>query len=156
MSYFEKKYAELDDISKMAINAYRSARQFKSVGDKTFNIFSNPPTIIAAIVNEIFACELFFKSLIMIKNKNTVRGHLLNELYDLLDESDIKSRLANYNVEEEIEKISNSFQNWRYSYEQDELMINKNFVYDLCKILEIINKEKILNSYGLDMNQSFL
>ena len=61
MNNLEQEYNKLNDVSKMAVNAYRSGRQFMMTGINTsgFGIVIHNrlyPTIIAAVVNEVFAC----------------------------------------------------------------------------------------------------
>ena len=163
MDNFEQKYNNLNDVSKMAINAYRSGRQFMMTGIQTSGagiVIHNRlyPTIIASVVNEVFACELFLKSMIMIKTgEKSIKKHELLELYDLLDIETIeKSLLKKYDFKEELQKISDSFVTWRYCYECDTIVINRGFVFELCNDLEKENKKIILNEYSLDMDQSFI
>lgn len=162
MKDFKEKYNALDNVSKSAINAYRSGRQFMVTGINTagIGIMINKrlyPTIIASIVNEVFACELFFKSMIIIKTgKKKIEGHKLFELFNLLDNKKIEDKLLDYNFIEELQKISNAFVDWRYCYEYNTMTINRGFVFDLCKVLEIESKILILKEYNLNMDQSFI
>lgn len=160
MENFEEIFSKLDSNSKNAINAYRSGRQFMVTGINTSRVVMLDrlyPTIISSIVNEIFACELFFKSMLMIKtNTKAIKEHKLLELYNLLGNEAIKNSMSKYNFINELEKISDSFIIWRYCYEYGSLTINRGFVFDLCSTLEKLNKKIILSKYNLDMNQSFL
>ena len=162
MKNFEENFNKLNLNSKNAVNAYRSGRQFMVTGINTFfpGIRINNrlyPTIISSIVNEIFACELFLKSMLMIKNgNNTTKKHKLLDLYDSLDNEDIEKYLLKYEFRKELEKISNSFVMWRYCYEYDSIIINSEFVFDFCSTLEKINREKIFEEYNLDMEKSFI
>lgn len=162
MNNLEQEYNKLNDVSKMAVNAYRSGRQFMMTGINTsgFGIVIHNrlyPTIIAAVVNEVFACELFLKSMIMIRTgKKSIKKHKLLELYDLLGIEAIEKSLLKYDIREELKKISDSFVTWRYCYEYDTIVINRGFVFELCNVLEKENKKIILNEYNLDMDQSFI
>lgn len=163
MDNFEQEYNKLNEVSKMAVNAYRSGRQFMMTGIHTSGaaIVVNSrlyPTIIASVVNEVFACELFLKSMIMIKTgEKSIKKHKLLELYDLLNIETIeKSLLKKYDFKEELQKISDSFVTWRYCYEYDTIVINRGFVFELCNVSEKDNKKIILKEYSLEMDQSFI
>ena len=162
MDNFEQEYNKLNAVFKMAINAYRSGRQFMMTGIQTSGagiVIHNRlyPTIIASVVNEVFACELFLKSMIMIKTgERTIKKHKLLELYDLLDIEKIEESLLKYNFREELQKISDSFVTWRYCYEYDRIVINRGFVFELCNVLEKENKKIIFKEYNLNMDQSFI
>ena len=81
-------------------------------------------SVLPAIVNTAFACELYLKSLL----KNTT-GHKLEDLFNAQDdivkqfvkETIIKNNLSYTDTlfEEKLKNISNSFVNWRYFYETD-------------------------------------
>ena len=162
MDNFEQEYNKLNEVSKMAVNAYRSGRQYMMTGIHTSGagIVVNSrlyPTIIASVVNEVFACELFFKSMIMIKTgSKSIKKHELLELYDLLGIETIKNSLLKYDFREELQKISDSFVTWRYCYEYGTIAINRGFVFELCNILEKENKKIIFKEYNLNMDQSFI
>lgn len=160
MNDFEKNFNRLDSISKMAINAYRSGREFQILGNNIMdfrNIIGHKhPTIVASVVNEIFACELYFKSILMIQKHEIVKGHELVSLYNQIQNINIKAKMINYNFDEELNKINDSFEKWRYCYESKQLIIYTGFLYDLCKVLEEESRILIYNEYNLDMNKSFI
>ncbi len=160
MDSFDEKYNKLDLEYRSAVNAYRSGRQFMMTGINTSSAVMVDrlyPTIISSIVNEIFACELFLKSMLIIKTKHKIiKGHKLLELYNLLCDETIEKNMSKYDFVNELEKISNSFVEWRYCYEYDSMTINRGFVFDLCATLEKENRNIILEKFDLDMNQSFI
>ena len=158
---FEVTYNNLNEIDKKAINAYRSAREFKIAAENNGRIeffYKNKHTTIKpCIVNYALSCELFFKSMIIIKNnKLVVKTHKLDDLYEILDNSKIKNELSKYDFDIEIKKISDAFIDWRYCYEHNELTIHTGFLIDLCNCLEKNNRLIILEKYGLNMNESFI
>ncbi len=161
MNEFEEKYNNLDNIYKKAINAYRSAREFMMSGiNNSVCVMVNGriyPTVISSIVNEIFACELFFKSMIMIKTgKLPDNQHKFVELYKRLDDKEIKKQLPSFDLDEELKKINTSFKVWRYCFQYDSLEINSGFIFALCKVLEESNRKLILKKFKLDMEKSFI
>ncbi len=159
MNDFESIFNNLSSIDKKAINAYRSGREFKSLSAYPIVNIDNRmyPTIIASICNKVFACELFLKSIIIINKKSLQKGHKIS---NLIRESGIKEILEKefikYNLENEITKIDDAFQVWRYSYEYDQLTINNGFLNDLCQLLEKICRQKIQEIYNLNMIESFI
>lgn len=161
MDNFEEIFNSLNRNSKKAINAYRNGRQFMVTGNAgRLGIMINErlyPTIIASIVNEVFACELFLKSMIMIKfGKEAGKKHKLLELYEQLDDKEIKECLPQYNFDDELQKINDAFTVCRYSYEYESLQVYMGFIFDLCDVLEKNNKKRILKAYKLDMEKSFI
>ena len=159
MENFEMIFNNLEDIDKKSVNAYRSARQFKSIAINQIVFIEGRayPTIIACITNKALACELFLKSIIIMNTKQLPNGHRIK---DLVKEADIfeelKLMLNKYNLEDEINKISNAFIEWRYIYEINEATIFSGFLNDLCDTLEKVTRERILKIYNLDMLKSFL
>lgn len=99
--------------------------------------------ISAYIVNAAFSCELALKGILCCKGKKVTK-HLLNELFDMLEEKDkneIINRMPNYcrnNKKEEFKnalfEISNNFVDWRYFYEKNQ-STNLLFLRDLSKVL---------------------
>lgn len=160
MDDFQREYNKLNFISKRAINAYRSGRQFMVTGINTsFGVTLDRlyPTIISSLVNEIFACELFLKSLYMIKHQKEMNKiHKLFDLYEAIEDNEIKNKMTNYDFIDELKKINSSFITWRYCYEYNSLIINRKFVFDFCKILEEKNREVIFEKYNIDMTKSFI
>lgn len=160
MNEFEKIYDELNEIDKRCIEAYRSARQFRNIAKQPIIILDGKfvPVIVAGIVDKALSCELFIKSIIILEKKTIHSGHKLNEI---LEETTIlpvlKERMSNFDFDKELIKISNSFIEWRYIYERDGVaQINIVFLDNLCDNLEEIAREKILESYKLNMLESFL
>ena len=77
---------------------------------------------IPAIVNAAFACELYLKSMIM----EVKRCHDLKEFYDLVPQSIKNMMRREYKkapipyaktIEDAIEKVKDTFIDWRYLYE---------------------------------------
>lgn len=159
MDDFETIFNNLDDIDKKSINAYRSAREFKNMATQPLVYINGRyyPTIIASIVNGVFSCELFLKSIIILNDKKIPKGHSLKNLLgntNILLE--VKNRLFEYRFEEELKKIDSAFVEWRYCYEKDTLILNSKFLNDFCNVLEEITRNKILNIYHLNMLDSFI
>ena len=157
---FAEIFNNLDSTCQKAINAYRSGREFQMMGGSIMDIRNiighKHPTIVASIVNEVFACELYLKTILMIQNHKLVSGHELVDLYSKIHNDRIKEKMDNYNFDEELAKINDAFKEWRYCYESEQLCINSGFLYNLCDVLEEESRILILNKYNLDMNKSFL
>lgn len=78
------------------------------------------------IVNLAFACELFFKSMLPEEELGRSSGHKLRDLYDKQNE-DVKHEMCSSIMEKhsvteqwinnELDKSSNAFYEWRYFYE---------------------------------------
>lgn len=81
-----------------------------------------------ASVNSAFACEVFLKSLLLSYGVPARKKHRLKELYETLPE-DVKEWIKYYTLIhcgggwkdalgfDQLEKISDAFVKWRYSYE---------------------------------------
>lgn len=159
MDDFETIFNNLDSIDKKSINAYRSAREFKNMATQPLVYIDGRyfPTIIASMVNALFSCELFLKALLILRDKKIPRGHSLKKLLNKANLlMDVKKKLINYDFEEELDKIDNSFAEWRYCYEKDTLTANCGFINDFCNVLEEIARKKIFDVYHLDMLESFI
>lgn len=134
-------------------------REFKSLSEYPLVSINNRiyPTIIAAITNKIFACEIFIKVILMMELNEFTKGHTISQLLNKTKvKEDLKKKLIKYNFEEEILKIDSAFQDWRYSYEHDQLVINTAFVNDLCSLLEEKCRTQIYEVYKLNMLESFI
>ena len=159
MNDFESIFNNLDSIDKKCINAYRRAREFKKLSIQPLIYMDGRyfQVLIASIVNGLFSCELFLKSILILNDKKIPTGHSLKKLLEKTHlATEVKNKLNNYSFDEELEKIDNSFTEWRYCYEKDTLTINRGFVNEFCNALEEIARKQICDIYHLDMNQSFL
>ena len=68
------------------------------------------------MVNGIFACELYLKSIILMEDKKIKYTHKLNELYNLLEDSTKQKLIDEYHdIETFFKEQADSFVNWRYS-----------------------------------------
>ena len=100
---------------------------------------------ISGIVNSAFACEIFLKTLLMLKgeSKNRIKsiGHGLMELwneYKIIDittsnriEKEIQGLYKTNNENlflERITEASYAFEHWRYIYEKDNETLDLNFL----------------------------
>lgn len=105
---------------------------------------------VANIVNSVFACEVFIKSLLSFHgiSGNKLKGHELKELWNklrILDskntsliEKSIKSWFNSENenlFDELLDSVSNAFEYGRYIYEKDNWNINPNFLRGFRNIL---------------------
>lgn len=159
MNDFESIFNNLDSIDKKCINAYRRAREFKNISIQSLVYIDGRcfPVLIASMVNVLFSCELFLKSILILNDKKIPSGHSLKKLLKKANLAiEVKNKLNKYSFDEELEKIDNSFSEWRYCYEKDTLTINRSFVNEFCNTLEEIVKNRIFDIYHLNMNQSFL
>lgn len=76
------------------------------------------------MVNGIFACELYLKSIILMEDKKIKYTHKLNELYNLLEDSTKQKLIDEYHdIETFFKEQADSFVNWRYS-SNPEIVIN--------------------------------
>lgn len=98
---------------------------------------------VPSIVNCAFACELFMKSIL----QKNIRGHKLNDLFSSLD-GGIQEKIKNKTIKEmnslsktyseidfqnDLEKNSNIFAEWRYVYEGNSDSANYQFITNLMK-----------------------
>ena len=107
MQNFETTFNNLNEIDKKCINAYRSAREFKNIGTQPVVINNNRmyPVIIASIVNNALACELFLKSIIIMntrytyeRNEMIMNNGFLNGICTVLEEIGRNKILEKYNL----------------------------------------------------------
>jgi hypothetical protein len=83
-----------------------------------------------SVVCYAFSIELYLKLLCAITTGQAARGHKLTELFDRLPEAtrtELSAVFPGINLREELEKCSNAFVEWRYSHEQESLVINPSF-----------------------------
>lgn len=113
------------------------------------------------IVNKAFACEVYLKLILIMKNinwddlKKNKKGHDLFALYkktpqelkkEVLFFFQDKQKINNQELENKVKNISNAFIDWRYSYENYEtkstdFVFLDNFCDYLDKhVIELINK----------------
>ena len=100
-------------------------------GDGTVQVLSIP-----GIVNCAFACELYLKSLLMVHGYQS-RGHSIESLFRKLPDeiiSQIIKEIEGYKFENCLSNISNTFVDWRYSYEKESTLIT--FQTFLLKLTE--------------------
>ena len=91
----------------------------------------------------------------MIKKNNEIKIHELADLYKEIKSADIDRKLVGYNIEDELNKINDSFIKWRYCYESNSLCIHISFLFDFCKALEEESRKIILDEFNIDMNNFF-
>lgn len=108
---------------------------------------------VSGIVNSAFACEVFIKSLLVLHGKTVtdIKCHELKILWDKFKVEDCETALSvesslrewfdskNENMFDElISEVSNSFEYWRYIYEQQNSRLNINFLKGFrCLLREI-------------------
>lgn len=114
--------------------------------------------VVPVIVNASFACELFLKSIL----PPDTRGHKLQELFsalsnDLQNEimeltiSNMKDTDSDYSIEQfqqDLEKNSNNFAEWRYFHEGHSHEANLHFIVSLSSVLShIASQQKMKESF---------
>lgn len=141
----------------MEINTkeYETAKNFsvlvqeyeKKVNAAITNGDEKPQELIPMIVNLVFTCELYMKSLI----RNYPKKHYLDKLFYLLSEKQqsyikdatvesMKKWESNYgdsDFKEDLVAHTDAFTEWRYYFsDEKELHFKNNFMYCLCMALE--------------------
>lgn len=112
---------------------------------------------ISIIVMRSFSCEMFLKTLLVKNDLDNVKTHNLEILFNKLPEdckTQIKTKLySKYSdestFEEELNKIANSFEEWRYFYEKDRkinLEFLKMFSNTLAMYTSTLGKRSTSNS----------
>ncbi len=121
------------------------------------------------IVNKAFACEIYLKLILLENNINFKdlkgkNGHKLWELYSKTN-SDFKANLEKTmaskkfaNIDDKIKNISEAFINWRYIYENYEMIASLDFLFldELCHYLDEKAKQLIFENYSHDVDRNIL
>lgn len=127
------------------------------------------------IVNKSFACEVYLK-LILIEENFDINKHLKgpekHNLYKLYSNTSNEFKEMYKNVclkiygkdanneflNNEIEKISNVFMDYRYIYERfgEENIVNYGFLNAFCNYLDIYTKTLIKNKYNYDVDLNIM
>lgn len=105
------------------------------------------------VVNCAFACEIFLKLLLEIENVTYKKQHGLKELFDLLSE-ELKGEINRQVFYEYgslkdgwgfdlLQRYSDVFTQWRYSYEYNNLQVEQNYLFVFCKILKKECEERL-------------
>lgn len=123
-----------------------TAEQFMDIAKKLGEDINTTVNNLSAFsVNAAFACELFFKSILIYNSteNKAAKGHDLNTLFEELPQS-IKTKMTNEyqselnkNLKAFLQEYGNSFIEWRYPYEQPLSM----------EITEILTLTNILYNY---------
>lgn len=111
-------------------------------------------------VNFAFSCEVFLKTLLCLNSISYRRGHKLEELFNALPEryktNIIQQCTKTYEDSEEtfdmgfLSNVSDSFEKWRYCYEQDNQPLKIGFLYVFAGILkELCENEILYKSLGI-------
>lgn len=103
------------------------------------------------IVNMAFACEVFLKTLILMRGKKQT-GHELKDLWNVLD-NETRQEIVNVLIKETdfteelirdgVEDISNAFIEWRYSYEVQAISIHIGFLETFSTVLRDFISSKL-------------
>ena len=118
--------------------AYWEAQDFKDAANAAYKKELYKPVI----VNLAFSCELYMKSLLMLKNKgkSVIEGHKLNDLFLELDNS-VQERIIQESCikkwNEFMTDSSNAFEAWRYYYEKDKSMVGH--ISELSALAEVLD-----------------
>ena len=128
------------------------------------NVFQNRTKshFIVGLVNSLLACEIFMKTIIVIKDSDKKpRGHDLTNLWKQIKELDndltikIESRIIDlYNTsnvdlfDDKLEVIKIQFEKLRYAYELNSIKSDPNFIIILGKVLRNICDEELKKSKG--------
>lgn len=123
---------------------------------------------VPSIVNSVFACEIFLKCLLVKQNYEEFKNiHNLCNLWKMIKVyynnkcNDIENTCINfyYSEGEKVDKkifvkkmksIGNSFVQWRYAYEFDELSLDRNFIKFFRIVLRNFCCEEIYNKSWSD------
>lgn len=115
------------------------------------------------IVNKAFACEIYLKAILNAYNQNIPRdkhGHELSFLLSKVDEQISFSEMICQKFDlklddfiKEVENISNSFNKWRYAYENEKLIIHHMFLNYFCDSLDEYVKIMIKELYDYDCDK---
>lgn len=138
----------------------RSADGYNRAGtilleDTKDGIFFLKSSFSPCVVNFAFACELYLKYLLIIKNIYYGKSHGLNYLYELLDndiKNKIKSEYQKYNsilnFETCINNHTKTFEEFRYMHEYTGIGVEPFSLRNLTKSLKTISHEfeKIVNN----------
>lgn len=99
----------------------------------------------AVTTNTAFACELYLKCILVVKNKEIAKGHYLDELYNKINNTEIKRRIE-YVVDENnfllsLKEVRKAFEVARYVHEYKQMSCNIGFLVRLMNALrgECIN-----------------
>src|SRR5262249_44529889 len=87
-----------------------------------------------AVVCYAFSLELYLKLLHVLASGKSPRGHELNKLYDDLPsktKSDLLAECERIDLVNELTSAANAFKEWRYSHEQQRLVINPSKLTDI-------------------------
>lgn len=110
---------ELNEIKFRTI--YREAKEFDEISEMCIKLSKEDKNGMVsymqpAIVNGVFAIELYLKTLLQYEGKPIKKVHNLFELYNLLDKP-FKEKLNDKNILYFLEKEKGSFEKWRYIHE---------------------------------------
>lgn len=147
MAYFQmdnnprKELNTMDDFTKYAMSAYESANEYMRA-----SIILLPHLTecsIPMISNASFACELFLKTILAYTHTTTeerqLRGHNLYELYNKIEDNNIKERIRKDTLEKQfdltLKEIGKAFEISRYVYEYKEMSCDVQFLYMLMNAL---------------------
>ncbi|MCM0611352.1 hypothetical protein KFJ24_02540 [Marinobacter sediminum] len=106
-------------------------------GDEALAIIPVP-----GIVCGVFSIEIGFKSLLMVKG-DAAQGHNLLKLFEKLDSSIQDEIIQGVGLDRasfmnELSEMADSFTQWRYVYEHEEVQINLGFLDQLAKTTQNI------------------
>lgn len=150
----------------VARKAYNQALAFAYINDEyrrnpfTLVHIGKDDTILmpAAFCNIAFACELFIKAILLTteeyEDATSIRGHSLNYLFHLLPsefqkraEAEIVISDANpASFNERLKRSADSFERFRYAYEQESLSMDIMFLSGLECVLWRIAREVVVGS----------
>lgn len=93
-------------------------------------------------VNIAFACELYLKAIYLYYSNKGIHGHEIDDLYDALSEN-VKIQIEmlfkqeyQYDLDEILRNIRNTFVEWRYAFEKDKVEINVTGISTLARVLQ--------------------
>ncbi len=147
MAYFQmdnnprKELNTMDDFTKYAMSAYESAKEYMRASMILLPHLSE--CSIPMMSNASFACELFLKTILAYTHTATeerqLRGHNLYELYNKIDDNNIKERIRKDTLEKQfdltLKEIGKAFEVSRYIHEYKEMSCDVQFLYMLMNAL---------------------
>ena len=158
------KEKEINKVKYMYVTArqFKNAIEWKELVPTPKNNFRNK--IYPYIVNKSFACEIYLKLLLLIKEERENKTHNLKKLSkDTNMDIEFKKYLINNKLtltdeefEEYLSSISNAFEEWRYIYEKKDIKIMHGFLNSYCNYLDEYCKKIMKDLYNIDVDKELI
>lgn len=119
---------EILDIADDFYEAYKRCGEGKNPRKDEYGRYVTDVVSVPELVNGLFACELYLKSMLPEKRWRGPDGHNLKSLFlllprdkqgEMIDEISAKYDWEWHSLDESFDLISNGFQFWRYIHESE-------------------------------------